>query len=261
MKRLIWTSFSILLLAYAGALAQGAKTDDKAEAVLKRAVESLGGERYLQVKTLYATGKFSMMRDGVIISFQTFTDVLVYPDTERTDFKFNGVKNIQTNYRDAGWIFDGAAGVINLQNEQQIKDFKRGLSVSLDNLLRSQWRGKGVLNYVGKREATLGKRNDVIKLTYDDGFTVEFEFTAEGLPVKAIYKRTNPDGEESKEEDRYAQFVETNGIKAPYIIDHFSNGVQTSRINYINIEFNKNVPDSIFVKPNTPKEAKKDIKL
>ncbi|MBK8150264.1 MAG: hypothetical protein IPK58_19220 [Acidobacteria bacterium] len=261
MKRLIWTSFSILLLAYAGALAQGAKTDDKAEAVLKRAVESLGGERYLQVKTLYATGKFSMMRDGVIISFQTFTDVLVYPDMERTDFKFNGVKNIQTNYRDAGWIFDGAAGVINLQNEQQIKDFKRGLSVSLDNLLRSQWRGKGVFELRRQARGDARQAQRRYQTDDDDGFTVEFEFTAEGLPVKAIYKRTNPDGEESKEEDRYAQFVETNGIKAPYIIDHFSNGVQTSRINYINIEFNKNVPDSIFVKPNTPKEAKKDIKL
>jgi outer membrane lipoprotein-sorting protein len=261
MKIRLLILISVLILASAGASAQAAKTDEKAEGVLNRAVESLGGERYLQVKTLYATGKFSMIRDGVIISFQTFTDVIVYPNKERTDFKFNGVKNIQTNYGDEGWLFDGAAGVINLLNETQVKDFKRGLSVSLDNLLRRHWSGKGALSYIGKREATLGKRNDVIKLTYDDGLEVEFEFTAEGLPVKAIYKRTNPDGEEAKEEDRYAQFVETDGIKAPYIIDHFSNGAPTSRINYITIEFNKKVPDSIFVKPNTPKEAKKDLKL
>ncbi len=261
MKIRLLILISVLILAHTGALAQGAKLDEKAEAVLKSAVAQLGGERYLQVKTLYATGKFSMMRDGVIISFQTFSDIIVYPDKERTDFKFNGVKNIQTNYGDEGWLFDGAAGVINLLNESQVKDFKRGLSVSLDHLLRGHWRGKGAVSYVGRREATLGKRNDVIKLTYDDGFGVEFEFTAEGLPVKAIYKRINPDGEESKEEDRYAQFVETDGIKAPYIIDHFSGGVQTSRINYINIQFNKRIPDSIFTKPNTPKEAKKELKL
>ncbi len=261
-RKRVTLTFAIVfvVLAHVGALAQ-AKNDEAAEAVIKKAVTYLGGSNYLNVKTLYATGKFSMMRDGVIVSFQTFTDVIVYPDKERTEFKFNGVKNIQTNVGDTGWIFDGAAGVINVQNEKQIADFKRGMKVSLDNLLRGAWRGNGVLTYVGKREATLGKRNDVIRLTFDDEFVVEYEFTAEGTPVKAVYKSVNADGEESKEEDRYAQFVETGGIKAPYIVDHFSGGIQTSRINYITIEYNRNVPDSVFTKPTNPKDLKKDLKL
>lgn len=259
-RRTLITVLFILAL-FGAANAQTAAKDAKAEAVIAKAVVFLGGDRYLNVKTLYATGKFSIIRDNTIVSFQTFTDVIVYPDKERTDFKLNGVKNIQTNAGDAGWIFDGAAGVINQQNEQQIKDFKRGMKVSIDNLLRGHWRGSASLSYVGRREASLGTRNDVVKLAYEDGLEVEYEFSAEGMPTKAIYKRMNPDGEESKEEDRYAQFVETDGIKAPYIVDHFSNNVQTSRINYITVEFNKNVPDSIFVKPTNPKEAKKDLKF
>lgn len=237
------------------------ETDEKAEAILNKAVQTLGGEKYLKAKSLVGEGKFSIMRDGAVVSFQNFVDVIVFPNKERTEFKFNGVKNVQTNAGDEGWIFDGAANVINVQNETQINDFKRGMSVSLDNLLRGHWRGKAELSYVGRREATLGKRNDVVKLTYADGFEVEFEFSDEGLPVKAIYKRTNPDGEESKEEDRYAQFVDVNGIKAPFIIDHFSGGVQTSRINYITVEYNKSISDSIFTKPSNPKELKKDLKL
>ncbi len=237
------------------------KTDEKADAVLKKAVQVLGGDNYLKVKSQIGRGKFSLMRDGMIGSFQTFVDVIVFPDKERTEFKSFGTKTVQTNVGDSGWIFDGAAEVINVQSETQIKDFKRGINASLDNLLRENWRGKATLSYVGKREATLGKRNDVIKLTYDEGFTAEFEFTAEGFPAKAIYKRTNPDGEEVKEEDRYAQFVEIQGIKTPFIIDHFSGGVLTSRINYETIEFNRSIPDSIFAKPNSPKELKKDLKL
>ncbi len=100
-----------------------------------------------------------------------------------------------------------------------------------------------------------------MKLTFDDGFTVEFEFSDDNLTIKAIYKRTNADNEEIKEEDRYAQFVDTQGIKTPYIVDHFANGQQTSRINYELIEFNKSVPDAIFNKPNSAKELKKDLKL
>ena len=237
------------------------KTDEKAEAVLKKAVDKLGGEKYLQVKSTVGRGRFSVIREGAIVSFQSFTDVIVYPDKERTEFKDGGVKTVQTNTGETGWIFDGGAETINLQNKDQIEGFKRGLRVSLDNLLRGYWRGKGVLSYVGKRAATIGKRSEVVKLTFADEFAVEFEFSDEYLPVKAIYKRLNADKEEVKEEDRYAQFVDFQGIKTPLIVDHFSNGAQTSRINYESVEFNKTISDKIFVKPNSPKELKKDLKL
>jgi hypothetical protein len=148
------------------------------------------------------------------------------------------------------------------QTVAQVANFQRGIRVSLDHLLRGYWRNEAKLTYVGKRPASLGKRNDVVKLTYNDGLVVEFEFAADtGIPAKAINKRTNADGEEIVEEDRYAQFIETNGITAPYIVDRFTNGKPTSRINYESIEYDKHVPDSIFAKPSNPKDLKKDVKL
>lgn len=258
LKTLSLLLFGVCALAISG-FAQ--TRDEKAEAVLKKAVQYLGGDNYLKVKTQIGRGKFSLMREGVTGSFQSFTDVIAFPDKERTEFKESGKKNVQTNTGDTGWIYDSEAQVINVQTETQVKDFKRGINASLDNLLRDAWRGKAVLSYVGRREASLGKRNDVVKLAYDDGFTVEFEFSDEGVPMKAVYKRTNPEGEEVKEEDRYAQFVDVQGIKTPFIIDHFSGGVHTSRINYETIEFNKPVADSVFAKPGNPKDLKKDLKL
>jgi hypothetical protein len=249
----------LLCLCFFGIGISAQKTDEKAEAILKKAVQILGGDNYLKVKTQIGRGKFSVLREGVTGSFQNFVDVIVFPDKERTEFKALGVKTVQTNVGDSGWIFDGEAQVINVQSETQIKDYQRGINASLDNLLRQNWRGKADLTYVGRREASLGKRNDVVKLTYPD-FEVEFEFSAEGLPVKAVYKRVNPDGELQKEEDRYAQFVDVQGIKTPFIVDHFSGGVQTSRINYETIEFNKSVSDSIFTKPTNLKDLKKDLK-
>ncbi len=263
MKKFLSLIFFTLLLC-GSAFAQEpnqTKIDEKAETVLKRAVEKLGGEKYLQVKSIVGRGKFSLLRDNTAISYQSFVDVIVYPDKERTEFKQSGVKTVQTNTGETGWIFDGAAETIKIQNKDQIEGFKRGIRVSLDNLLRGYWRGKANLTYLGKRPASLGKRSEVVKLTFDDGFAVEFEFSDDNLPIKAIYKRTNADNEEIKEEDRYAQFVDTQGIKTPYIVDHFANGQQTSRINYELIEFNKSVPDAIFNKPSSAKELKKDLKL
>jgi hypothetical protein len=263
MKNLAKLSYLLVILLFSvGTFAQN-KPDEKAEAVVKRAVEKLGGDKYLQVKSQIGRGKFHLLRGGALVSFQTFVDVIVYPYKERTEFKLGGVKNIQTNSGDGGWVFDGAASTVNEQSKEQIENFKRGIRTSLDYLLRGYWRTeKADLIYVGKREAGIGKRNDVIKLVFDEDFSVEFEFAAsDGMPFKAMYKRTNADNEEVKEEDRYAQFVDIQGIQTPFIIDHFTGGVQTSRINYESMEFNKTVPDSIFAKPANAKDLKKDLKL
>ncbi|MFT3744081.1 MAG: energy transducer TonB [Pyrinomonadaceae bacterium] len=234
----------------------------RAAAIITKAVQLLGGDRYLQVKTQIGKGKFSILRESTVVSFQSFLDVIVFPEKERTEFKGNGSRTIQVNTGSTGWVFDGDQELIKIQTPSQIDDFKRGMRTSLDNLLRGGWEGEAELGYFGKRPASLGKRNDVLKLTYEDGFAVEFEFSADdGMPQKAVYLRGNEESEEIKEEDRYAQFIDVGGIKAPFIIDRFTNGKPSSRINFETIEFNKQIPDSIFAKPATPKDAKKDIKL
>lgn len=233
-----------------------------AQAVLNKAVQNLGGEMYLNVRSQIGRGRYSIFKGGAVVSFQSFVDVIVFPDKERTEFRGGKTKIVQTNTGDTGWVYDGEQEVIKIQNEDQIRNFKRGIRVSLDNLLRGGWKGEAELAYVGKRQATLGKRNEVVKLTYTDGLVVEFEFAAEdGLPMKAIYKSTNADGEEVTEEDRYAQFVDVGGIRSPFIIDRFTNKLPSSRINYESVEYNKAIPDSIFTKPTDPKSLKKDLKI
>jgi hypothetical protein len=260
--RKIVVLLTLTLLFASLAFTQPKQTDEKAEAVIKRAVQKLGGERYLSVKTIYGKGQFTLMKDDGKSLPSKFVDIFVFPNKERTEFKSLGEKTIQTNYDDKGWIFDSAAIAVNDQKAEAIENFKQTLRVSLDNLLRGNWRGKATISYAGKREASLGKRNEVVKLRYDDGFTVEFEFAAtDGLPMKALFLRVSSENEELKEEDRFAQFIENQGVFSPFIIDHFTNGKQVSRINYESVEFNKPISDSIFSKPTNLKELKKDLKL
>src|SRR5690606_11106941 len=157
--------------------------------------------------------------------------------------------------------YDGASEMVRDQSEEQIANFDHGVRGSLDTLLRGDWRGRAELRHIGRRQATLGKRNDVLLLTYDDGFAVEFEIADDGTPVKAIRRSVNEAGEETVHEDRYAQFVDIGGIRAPYIVDRFTNGVHMSRINFQKIEFNKPVSDSLFQKPSSVKELKRSLEL
>jgi hypothetical protein len=237
--------------------------DDKAEQIVQKAIQAVGGPAYLAVQTAVGRGFFTAYNDGRSGIPVRFIDYVAYPDRERTEFSGNGNRTIQTNDREKGWLFDDAARTIKDQTSPQVADFKLAMRVSLENLLRGWWRKEGAtLSYVGRREASLGRRNETVRLTYTDEFWVEYEFAAlDGTPAKVLYKRKvkNPDTEEMEEiaeEDRFLKPVPTSGITAFYVIDHYRNGTQTSRINYESIEYNKPLADSLFAKPANLKAVK-----
>ena len=228
----------------------------KAEAILSRAIEVLGGNAYLNVRTVVGRGFFTIYNDGVSQIPTKFVDYISYPDRERTEFTSDGIKVIQTNSGETGWLYDGATKTLSDMKGKQIEDFKRSMRTSVESLLRGWWKKENAtLSYIGRREAGLARRNETVRLTYPDGFWIEYEFAAkEGLPEKVIYKTTKkkPDSEETEElteEDRLLKPITIRGITAPWVIDHFINGQQTSRIGYESVEYNSPIADSLFAKP------------
>jgi hypothetical protein len=238
-------------------------SDEKAAAIVQKGLQAMGGDRYLNVKTVIGRGLFTDYHDGVSGIPLKFIDYIVYPDKERTEFSGGGQRTIQTNDKDHGWIYDGAALTLKDQTAEQLEDFRLATRTGIENLLRGVWRAQGAkLSYIGRREAGLARRNETVRLTYPDGFWIEYEFaTGDGLPAKVLYQRKHkkPDSEEMEEvpeEDRIHKPITIDGIVAPYVIDHFRNGIQTSRINYESVEFNKQVAVSLFAKPASFKSVK-----
>jgi hypothetical protein len=265
-KRLTISTALLLCLTSLSALAQddkkaapaAAANDEKAEQVVRQAVEAMGGSAYLNVRSVVGRGLFTQYKDGQSGIPSSFLDYVVFPDRERTEFKGQGGKIIQTNDHETGWIYDGASKSLKDMTKDQVVDFKRAMRASVDNLLRGYWRKEGAtLAYIGRREAGLAKRNEAVRLTYPDGFWVEFEFGAKDfLPMKILYKKTDADGAESDEEDRMAQHIPVQGVVAPFVIDHYTAGTQTSRINYQSIEFNTQLADTLFARPANAKAVK-----
>jgi len=237
--------------------------DQKAEAIVTRAIEAVGGNGYLNVRTVVGRGLFTAYQEGMSQLPAKFVDYIVYPDKERTEFTGSGIRTIQTNSGEKGWVYDGATKTLKDMKPAQIEDFRRGMRTSMENLLHGWWRKEGAtLSYVGRREAGLARRNETVRLTYPDGFWIEYEFGAkDGIPAKVIYKHSrkkadSDETEEITEEDRLAQPIIIDGITAPFVIDHFMNGNQTSRINYESIEYNRALADSLFTKPENIKSLK-----
>jgi hypothetical protein len=266
--------FQVILfvaLGYIGAvlnLAQETKPaalpqTEKAEEIIKRGIEAVGGAAYLNVQNVVGRGFFTSYQDGISQLPTRFIDYIAYPDKERTEFFNSGIRVVQANTGATGWLYDGATKSLHDQKPAQIEDFKRSMRTSIDNLLRGWWRQEGAtISYAGRREAGLARRNETVRLTYPDGFWIEYEFGAkDGLPAKVIYKRNrkledSEETEEITEEDRLAKPVNLSGVTAALVVDHYVNGKQTSRINYESIEFNRPLAASLFSKPENIKALK-----
>ena len=165
--------------------------DEKALAIIARAIELMGGRAWADVKSITSSGYFTPFQNGVGVLPIKFQDYTVFPNRERTEFSGAGVKSIQVNVADGGWVADLKAKKITDINAQGAEDFRLTIRTSLDSVLRGWWRAEGAsLAYVGRREAGLARRNETVRLKYPDGFEVEFEFDAkEGLPSKARFTR------------------------------------------------------------------------
>lgn len=234
---------------------------EKAETVIGKAIARLGGSRYLDIRTSVGKGRFSLLREGKIISFQSFTDVIVHPDKERTDFIESGSKTVQVNTGGKGWLYEEHVDRFVDQGPQQIANFVRSLRTHYDFLLRGRWKGKAKLSYAGRRQASLGVRNDVVRLDFEGGFFVEYEFADDGTPMKTVYTRINDENRVFNEENRFNQFILTQGVLAPFIVDHFTNRNHIYRANYESIRFNRSIPAEIFQKPANTKKLRKKLKL
>jgi hypothetical protein len=98
--------------------------DAKAEQILRRAVEALGGNNYMSVHSEIGRGLFTPFRDGVSGIPSAFVDYIVFPDRERTEFRNSDGRVIQTNIGAKGWVFDGAKRSIKDMTPEQAEDFR-----------------------------------------------------------------------------------------------------------------------------------------
>src|SRR5438093_12066356 len=124
-RRTILALFSILIaagLCLAQADKTAAKPDDKAEQIVQKAIQAVGGDAYLKVQTVVARGFFTDYPGGAPGIPSRFIDYISYPNRERTEFTGGGNRIIQTNEQDHGWLFDAAAKTLKDQTSKQVED-------------------------------------------------------------------------------------------------------------------------------------------
>src|SRR4051812_31203963 len=106
--------------------------DEKALAIIARANEVMGGRAWADVKSITSSGYFTPFQNGVGVLPIKFQDYKIFPDRERTEFSGAGVKSIQVNVADSGWVADLKAKKITDVTSQSAEEFRLTMRTSLD---------------------------------------------------------------------------------------------------------------------------------
>ncbi|MFN0119662.1 MAG: hypothetical protein ACKV2V_04095 [Blastocatellia bacterium] len=235
------------------------KNIEKGKSLLQAVVDLRGGAKYMEYKSMTATGMFTPFEGGISQIPQPFTDYMIYPDRERVDFGKGKKKDrlIQVNTGKTGWIYNGDAQTIKDMTEKQVENFQQGLEFDLDRILRFvRTRPETKIWFSGREETRPGERADVVTVEWGEGKRMAILLSPlDKLPVKITYEKTE-DGKTLRQEVKFYQYVTYDGVRFPNIVDFFTNGVQTTRLNYDNIRLNAPIPDPLFVKPATIKEIR-----
>src|SRR5215470_4317818 len=253
-------SFSIFKLAVVGCAAlllaitaraqrvdpNDPKNVERGAELIKQAVQARGGERFLNFNNIMSSGMYTPFQKGLLQIPIQFADWVIYPDKERTEFGKGKKKNrrIQVNVGKTGWVYDGDAETLKDQTEKQIEEHLEGLDFDIDRLLRVAAKGGGVeVGYAGREETRPGERADVVAIQLKSDQTAYILIDPQThLPINLSYEKSE-DGQLVKQEVRFNQYVDYDGVKFPNIVDFFRDSVQTGRLNVQSIKLNPQTPD------------------
>jgi len=237
----VWV-FSLIFLFSVWPTSISAQTD--ARGVLDNAIETLGGDAYLNVIDVRFSGRFFQFQRGEIVGTVSFVDYLQFPDKERTEFGDDG-EIVRINNGVQGWNVNDDE--VTEQIPEQIDLFWEEFKVGLDHLLRIGVNEETTtLQYLG-REMIDFKRADILEIRDDDRTRITLYIDREtGLLLKKTVRRLD---DPAIHEEVYSNYHEIENVLTPLLIHRYTDGLKTMEIRFEEVTYNNGLSDSIFVEP------------
>jgi hypothetical protein len=221
------------------------RVDPKAQQLLNRAIQVLGGQVFLTVKTLTTKGRIYAIRDESTAGLAPYQSYVQYPDKRRFSYgKTPPV--ILINNGDKGWELD-RYGLIN-QPKEQLQRWIASNRYSLENLLRERINEPGVLVQTGGVDFVDNAPTQGIEITEAGGSNVRLDLNRQTfLPTRITYQVRNPKtGDWDEYADAYADYKPVDGIQTPMHITRYANGDRISETFRNSAHYNENYPANYF---------------
>ena len=220
----------------------------KAQDILDKTIQALGGTAFLSFKRLTTTGRAFSIEDENTVGMAPYESWMEYPDKRRFSY---GKKPpvVLINSGERGWELDRYGRTT--QKRDQLLRWQLTTRYSLENLLRLRIHEPGVLiqdsgtDFVDQFPARV--------VTISDAREVEIKLYVNKtsyLPVRIQYRVRNAQGDDwDVYADAYADYRTFQGVNTPMHITRYLNDERISDSFRSTAKYDEDYPASYFQSP------------
>jgi hypothetical protein len=221
------------------------RIDPKAQELFDKTIQALGGQAFLQAKSMDSRGRIFAISEGVTAGFAPFESTVEFPDKRR--FSYGKDKPvILFNDGKQGWEID-RYGLIS-QPAEQLRRWEITTRYGYENLLRKLIHEPGLLVQDAGTDFVENLPARVVEITDSRQAHVRFFVHAVTyLPIRINYRLLDA---KTREWDDYAEvygdYREFQGIQTPMHITRYRNGERYSEVFRNTVQYNVEHPASYF---------------
>jgi hypothetical protein len=222
------------------------QTVKKARNLLTQMIEAMGGQSYMDIRTVEQTGLSYSFYNGKPDSLGTeFYRIVKFPDKERVEL---------TKKRDVIYIENGDNGYevsykgTTLQDPKTWHDYVRRRNFSIDTLLREWLKQPGTQIYYEGTAIAEQRMADVVSIVNAKNQSASISIDqVTHLPIKKTFVYRDPlDHQKDEEGEIYGNWRMEGGLNTPHSIVRTHNRDYTNQRFIKTVTFNVPAADSLF---------------
>ena len=233
-----WLLLATFLFLFQACLSQN--VDD----IIKKCIVAHGYDKLESLKTVTLEGTAKTLKEDLALKM-----FFKAPDKIRSEMEFNKVKLIQAFNGDIGWYLPPTAmsDMVYDMPDEMILKMKTETGFLSSPLINYKNKGS-IISFIGMENLD-GKPAFKLKYLAKTGLSlIMFIDSTTYLHVKS-YSETFNRGQITKVETIYGKYEKNKDISLPKSITTLIDNKKVSELIFNKIEFNKDLPDSLFDKP------------
>lgn len=220
----------------------------KAQAILDKTIQALGGPAFLSFKSLTTTGRAFAIADEQTAGLAPFESFVEYPDKRRFTYG-KKLPVVLINNGDKGWEID-RYGTISQKGEER-RRWQLANRYSMENILRVRIHEPGIL--VQEAGEDFVDQVAVRMVSMVDAQQAQLTLSVHRstyLPVRLAYHVLNPITKDWDDYvDVYGDYKPIQGIQTPMHITRFLNDERVAEIYRNSAKYNESYPAGTFELP------------
>ncbi|MGH9340577.1 MAG: hypothetical protein ACRD1R_13530 [Acidobacteriota bacterium] len=232
----------------------------KAEEVISAAIQAMGGQKYLDVKSSHSAGRyFVFSKQGK--GFAKYWDWTVYDPVKWRFQQGEGKRQSVSIYNlelGKAWTLEGQDEDAKIEeiSEEQIKDWMEGVKSDLNFLLKQRFDEEGMnLYYYGPDDIAGSGQYEAVEFLDSGNKSVVVYFDRQNhLPHMVETHSTDKFGVRRKQETEFYNWHVIEGVKTPLRLDYLVEGELSQQYHLDLITYNPPIPPDHFLEPQLKKK-------